>query len=408
VADLFKKYGFAAVLVGALALILAAVGAKEAVDALTGDKARAGAGGPPGGAMAGGPQRPGGGAGGPGGPGGARGEGRGLQVAVAAIEAQPFYDVVQTIGTAQAQESIVVASKVTEVIRAIRFESGDLVNKGQVLVELGSVEQQADLSEARANLEVVKREYDRFAELGERGFAPKARVEEARAAFDRAQARVEALQARIADRTIRAPFAGVMGLRTASPGTLATPGAPIATLDDIRRIKLDFDVPEPQLGRVRSGVDVVATSAAYPGETFSGQVDDIDSRVDPRTRTVKVRAMLDNQDRRLKPGMLLNVRVRTGERSAIAAPEMALLEEGASVYVFRVVEDEGRTTVARAPVTLGARADGMAEILSGLEAGDRVVTEGVQRVRPGMPISVAPALAAPGEAPPAARPARRT
>ncbi len=373
-----KRYGFATVVGGVLVVAALAVGAKIFFDDEKGAGAPAG---PPTQASA----KPSGAGGSPGG-----GRGDAPQVQAAAVEMRSFSDAVQAIGTAQARESIVVTAKVTDVIRAIRFDSGDRVAKGQTLVELANVEQMADLNEARASLEVEKREFERFNSLGESGFAPKARVEEAQAAFERAEARVQALQARIADRTIRAPFAGVMGLRTASPGQLARPGEPIATLDDVSTIKLDFDVPETRLAKLKSGVSISATSAASPGRVFTGVIDSIDSRVNPTTRTVRVRAILPNADTALKPGMLMTVEIQSNPREALAVAEMAVLEQADGAFVFRVLDKDGKTVVERAKITLGARAAGFVEVRDGLTAGERIVTEGVQRVRPGQPIKIAP------------------
>jgi len=234
------------------------------------DKAGDGApgGGPP--AAAGGPVAK---------PGGGRGEVPLVEAAM--VDERQFADVVQALGTAQARESIIVAAKVTDVIRSIAFDSGDRVAKGQVLVVLSSVEQQADLDEARAALASAERDFIRFKDLGEKGFTPKARLDQAQAAYDQAKARVAAQESRMADRVIRAPFAGVMGLRSASPGALVRPGDAIATLDDVSTIKLDFDVPEVHLTKLKPGAALSAVTAAYPGQEFMGKINDVYSRVDP-------------------------------------------------------------------------------------------------------------------------------
>lgn len=360
------KYGFAAVVAGALLLAVGAVAVKGLSAGGKGEAVAA---------------RP---AGGPGGGGG----GEVPIVEAGPVASRAFADTVQALGTAQARESIVVAAKVTDVISAIKFDSGDRVAKGQVLVVLSNVEQEADLAEARAALTSATREYERFKELGARGFAPKARLEQAQASYEQAGARVAALESRMADRTIRAPFAGVMGLRTASPGALVRPGDPIATLDDTSSIKLDFDVPEAHLSRMLRGADLTAVTAAYPDKTFSGRIADVDSRIDPQTRTVKVRAIIENTTGALKPGMLMTVNVAANPRRTIAVPEMAVIETMDGASVFKVVEKDGKTIAKPTKVKLGARAGGYAEVLAGLAEGDRIVTEGVQRARPGQPIRI--------------------
>jgi membrane fusion protein (multidrug efflux system) len=290
---------------------------------------------------------------------------------------------------------------VTDVIRAIRVDSGDRVARGQVLVEMASVEQSADLEEAKAAAVAAERQYERFAQLGERGFAPAARVEAERAAFERAQARVDALQSRIADRLIRAPFAGIVGLRTASPGALVRPGDAITTLDDISLIKLDFDIAESQLGDVRVGAAIAARTAAFPDREFTGVVRDIDSRVNAQTRTIRVRAEIPNRDGALKPGMLMTVQVRSNPRETLAVPEMALIDRSDGAFVFVVqARGEGPPVAVLSEVKTGARQNGLVEIQSGLEPGARIIVEGVQRARSGQPVRV--------EQPDGLRPAQAT
>jgi len=321
-------------------------------------------------------------------------------VTVDTVRLHTFSDEVQALGTAQAFESVTIASKVPDRIRALHFDSGQRVSKGQVLVELASLEQDADLAEAVAQLEADQSELQRIVELSERGFATRAALDAAKAAAARSEARVEALRARIADRTLRAPFAGVLGLRNASVGQLVQPGDEIVTLDDVSRIKLDFEVPENQLTQVRRGVALVAETAAYPGRVFRGEVDQLDSRIDPATRTVRARAVLPNRDGALKPGMLMTVRVKANPHDSLAIPETALLERGEGVFVYRLADESERPPVELARVDIGLRQAGMVEVLTGLAQGDRLVVEGVNRVRPGQPIEPVPArgatMAAPG------------
>lgn len=309
-------------------------------------------------------------------------------VTVTTLAPQPFYDVVQAIGTAQARESIVVSAKVTDVIRTIRFDSGDRVAKGQVLVELSSIEQVADLEEARASREAARRDYDRFKELGEKGFAPAARVEASRAAFEQADARVRAGESRMGDRIIRAPFAGVMGLRSASPGALVRPGDAIGTLDDLSAIKLDFDVAESQIAQARVGAAIAARSSAQPEREFTGTVAEVDTRVNPQSRTLRVRAIIPNRDGALKPGMLMRVEIRSNPRRALAAPEVAVLERSDGSYVFQVSERDGRPVAVPVLVRTGQRVGGLVEILDGVPEGARIIVEGVQRARPGQPVRI--------------------
>ncbi len=378
-ADLFKRFGFAAV----VTLLVVAMALAVAGKSLLGGKGEAGI------------QAAAPGGGGPPGAGKGKGGADAPLVVTGTVVKQPFYDIVRAIGTAQARESIVVSAKVTDVIRAIRFESGDRVARGQVLVQLSSVEQSADLEEARASREAARRDYDRFRELGEKGFAPAQRVEAARAAFEQSDARVRAGESRIGDRTIRAPFAGVMGLRTASPGALVRPGDPIGTLDDTSEIKLDFEVAESQIAQAKVGADIVASSASQPGREFRGRVADVDTRVNAQSRTLRVRALIPNRDGLLKPGMLMTVELRSNPRIALAAPEIAVLERSDGSYLYTLEQREGRDVVVPMLVGTGRRSGGLVEIVSGVAEGVKIVVEGVQRARPNQPVRVAPATSAP-------------
>lgn len=363
-----QRYGFAAAVVGGIALMALAVAGKAL---LGGGEEAAAARAPVGGKMQGG------------------GGGEAPEVRAAVVRRHVFSDAIQAIGTAQSRESIVITPKVADTIRAIRFESGDRVRQGQMLVQLSSVEQQADLAEAQAALEAAQRELNRFRELHERGFLPRARLDAAEAAFDAADARVRAGQSRTADRVIRAPFAGIMGLRTASPGQFVSPGDAIGTLDDISEIKLDFDVAETQIARLAPGVAIVARTAAYPNDEFTGRIAQVDSRIAAQSRTVRVRALLPNRDERLRSGMLMTVEIRSNPREALAVPEVALIDQADGAYVFTVAARDGRPTAQQTRIETGQRVGGMVEIVRGLTEGQQIVVEGVQRVRPGQPVRLA-------------------
>ncbi|HYD88298.1 MAG TPA: efflux RND transporter periplasmic adaptor subunit [Vitreimonas sp.] len=367
----FRRYSFAAVVAAALGLMALVVAGKALLSSGGGEGAAK--------AATSGPGR----AGGLGAPGG------GAIVLAATATMHVFTDGLQALGTAQARESIVLTPKVADTIRSIRFDSGDRVRRGQVLVEMSSVEQAADLAEVRAAHQAAQDELRRYQELYDRGFASQARLDTVRAAAEAAEARLNAGGSRIADRTIRAPFAGIVGLRTASPGQYMRPGDQIGTLDDVSEIKLDFDVPETQIARVRAGVEITARTAAYPDRAFSGRISNVDSRVDPTTRTVRVRAILPNEDEALRPGMLLTVDVRSNPREALAVPEIAILDRADGAYVYRIAAAEGAQLAELVRIQTGARAGGMAEVLDGLNPGDRVVTEGLQSVRPGQPVQIA-------------------
>ena len=417
--------------------------------------------------------------------------GRPTLVTLAPAEVRIFSDRVQVPGTAMANESIVVTSKVQDVVEQVLFESGQYVQKGATLIVLARTEQSADVSgaqrdvaaafddadgvleeaaAARADADAAYNEInavsrdleaarasisealavqtearlnlDRVTTLTERGFASKSRFDGAQAQLQTANARVlvareraagasqrittqekraaaltsraqsveqragsarsraqavsqrsASVQSRLADRTIRAPFSGRLGLRTVSPGQLARPGEALATLDDISQIKIDFDVPESRMSSLQVGTPIVVRSAAVPDQLNRAIVRFVDTRIDPRSRTVRARAYVPNDTGQLRPGMLMSVDLLSPGRSMPAVPEVALLEEGNESFVFvadGVAGPDGSGMKAKkTAVTIGARREGFVEILNGIPVGAPVIVEGLLRLRDGQAIRAA-------------------
>jgi membrane fusion protein, multidrug efflux system len=307
-------------------------------------------------------------------------------VVVEPANRRELVDTVDAIGTAQANESVTLTTKVTDTVRRVNFEDGDFVEAGAVLIELTNREEQALLDEARANLDDANNQLHRLEDLSAHGLAPTSDLDKARSAAAASEARLNTVVARLKDRLIQAPFSGVLGFRAVSPGTLVTPNTPITTIDDISIIKLDFTVPETFLGAMSPGAKVYAVSPSWPDREFEGEVRTIGSRVDPVTRAVTVRAHLPNADRALRPGMLMTVRVVMARREALVVNEGAVFELRGQAYVYTVGDD----LVARQrAIDIGERRFGIVEVRGGLEEGDLVVTEGTIKLRDGMLVRVA-------------------
>ena len=292
-------------------------------------------------------------------------------------------DTVRALGTAHARESVTLTAKVSEIVDQVHFESGQHVQAGQPLVTLRVDAQEAALGEAEATLAEAEEQYRRLEGLAGQKLVARSTLDAQRALREVAAARVRQMRSDISDRHVRAPFAGVLGIRQVSPGALLTPNATIATLDDISHMYVDFQVPESSLSAMVPGARVTATSAAWPGREFTGQVQTTDARIDPNTRAVTVRAVFDNDQSLLRPGMLLDVRLYRPDRQALVVPEIAVVQVGRDSFVYRV-DAEGR--VAQAPVRAGARHAGQAEIVEGLQAGDRIVVDGTGKLRPGVTV----------------------
>ena len=309
--------------------------------------------------------------------------------------ARQINDVVEAVGTTLANESLTITAKVTDAIRQVRFDDGDFVAKGDVLVELTNEEQTALLAEAEANVADARTQHERLKDLLDQGSVPVSEVDEAQARLSAMKARHQAILVRLDDRLIRAPFAGLLGFRQVSAGTLITPGTAITTLDDISTIKLDFSIAESHLGVVQPGLPLTAQSVAFPDRAFPAKVETVGSRVNPVTRAVLVRALIENANLLLRPGMLMTVRLTIASREALTVPETALLQRGGQTFVYTLGEDRRATMTA---IDMGARRGGWIEVRSGLALGTQVITEGVLKVRDGAPVRLAGAEAGAGNA----------
>ena len=296
------------------------------------------------------------------------------------------------LATARANEAIDVTPRISSVVSAIHFEEGQSVEAGTVLVELDSREIRADLDLAEANLRERRSRYGRLETLAASQVVSEVELEEIQAQLQVTEAQVNSARARMEDTVIRAPFSGTVGLRRASVGGLVQPNMVITTLDDISVMKLEFSVPEEYLSVISQGLEIHASSAAWPGRIFTGTVISVDSRVDPMTRSLAVVAQLPNQDGALKPGMFLQAEIARRRENVVLAPESSLVPRQGRQFLYVVAD--GRAEERE--VKLGLRLPGEVEISRGLEAGEEIVTQGVQRLRDGLPVRVANAPAGPG------------
>lgn len=303
-------------------------------------------------------------------------------VTLATVQPARFVERIEAVGTARANEQVTLTAPVTQRIERLNFDDGAYVGRGQVIAVLTQGQQVAQLAQATAVQREARQQLERLEALKARGFATRSAVD-AQVALE-GQARAQAAEARatIADRVVRAPFAGWVSLRNISSGAVVSAGTEIATVSDISRIKLDFAVPETLLAQVRPGQPIQAVAAAYPDQPFRGTIATIDPVLNPQTRAATVRAVLPNGDRKLKPGMLLTVTIEAAARTAPAVPELAVVGEGEQNFVFTVENGKAK----RVRVVTGMRQNGLVEIRQGLRAGQRVVTEGVVKITEGQQV----------------------
>lgn len=306
-------------------------------------------------------------------------------VKAAAAQTMRFVERIDAVGTALANEQVTLSAPVTQRIVKLNFDDGQYIAKGQVVAVLAAGQENAQLAEAGARAQEARQQLDRLNQLQARGFATKSAVDTQQALAAQASAQAAQARASIGDRVIRAPFSGWVSLRNISSGAVVTAGTEIAQISDISRIKLDFAVPETMLSQIAPGQPINAVAAAWPGQPFHGTIATIDPVLNSQTRAVTVRAILDNGDRKLKPGMLLTVTIEAQARMSIAVPEIAVVGEGDQSFVY--VVDKG--AAKRVPVRMGIHQNGMVEILSGLTAGQPVVTEGVVKISDGAKVRLA-------------------
>ena len=317
-----------------------------------------------------------------------------LTVVTGVVGRENFATDIQSIGTVVAMESIDLMPNVTEQIIGLHFEDGQQVKKGDLLATLSDAEEQAALQSAKTTLAEEEREISRLTALVKDGAAPEARLQERQTLAQVAKHRIQEAEAKVADRRLLAPFDGVLGLRRISVGALVTPTTVISRLDKIDVVRIDFSVPETALPHLKPDSEIIAKADGAGGKDFKGKLAHIDSRIDPVTRSVIARAEVKNENLALRPGMLVTVRLAVLPRDSLSIPERALVPVGAQAYVFTIKEDKAK----RLEIKPGRRKPGTVEVLSGVEEGQVVITDGIVGLQDGMPVKVARSFKGPAKA----------
>ena len=305
-----------------------------------------------------------------------------LKVETIPVEMTTFSDTIRAVGTARARRAVELIPEASGRIARIAFSSGDEVQAGDLLLELDSRAEQADLNAALATVTEAQAAFARQERLNQSGSASDATYQTARAALLRAEAERDRAMVALEDRSLRAPFSGVIGLTDLVEGQLVDTSSVIATLDDLSVIEVDFSVPETMLPRLQRGQRIDLTSAAWPGRVFQGNITRIDSRIDAATRSIALRADIPNDDRALAGGMFLQVELVLDEHRRPAIPERALTVEGERNLVL-VVEDD---TARQVEIVTGQQLGGLVEVISGLDPDARIIVTNLHRVMPGMSV----------------------
>ena len=296
-----------------------------------------------------------------------------------------FKDVIESLGTGTSKEAVDITSTVTAKVVQINFNDGDFVEKDTLLVKLDDDKEQAQKAQALININEQQREMQRIEKLAKSRAVSQKNYDEQKTSLARAKTELDIVEVEIADRHLRAPFKGRLGMRLVSLGDLVTPGTKITTIDDISILHVDFSIPEKYFAVLKKGREVEVTNAAYPGKVFKGILTAISPRINEQTRMVSARASIDNKENLLRPGMMFTVRVDMGEPELLMIPERSVtsLGEIQSVYLY-----DPKGFVKRTVVNLGRRKGGRVEVISGIRSGDVIVVEGVSKLTDGMKVKL--------------------
>ncbi|QRM54363.1 efflux RND transporter periplasmic adaptor subunit [Sinorhizobium sp. BG8] len=307
-----------------------------------------------------------------------------VSVEVARAEEVSSTNDIEAIGTLQSDESVQLAPEVAGRIAAIRFNEGQAVKAGEVLVSLDNALAKASEEEIRVRLDLAVANYERAQRMAQNGTGTTRDLDTALAERNTATTLLNSQLVQLSKHDILAPFDGVVGLRNVSTGSYVPIGTTLVNLEKIDVLKVDFKVPEANLQQVRIGQSVEVTVDAFPGKRFTGTIYAIDPMVDVNGRAMSVRARLPNSDLALRPGLFARVMVKgLEERKAVAVPESAVVARGQDRFVWTVVDGKAQ----EAKITIGARRAGVAEV-EGLPAGSTVVTAGHTRLRNGAAVDI--------------------
>jgi multidrug efflux system membrane fusion protein len=315
-------------------------------------------------------------------------------VAIAEAKSEVIPNLLTAVGDLAAVHQVNVTSDVSGRITDIMFTAGSNVKAGQPLVQLFDGPDQGDLASFKAQATVAQLSLDRAKQLASRQFGPQATVDTAQAAFDQANAGIAKTQAIISQKLVRAPFDGELGVRHVEIGQFLTAGTQIVTLTDLSKLYANFTVTEKDSAALKVGQTVRVAVDAYPGRTFEGKINAIEPQIATETRNIRVQATLDNPDRILKPGMFATTTVVLPDKPAVVTvPETSVdyTLYGDSVFLLtEKKEDDGKTslTAVRTFVRTGSRVNGRAAIVSGLNAGDRVVAVGQLKLQSGAAVAI--------------------
>ncbi len=305
------------------------------------------------------------------------------------VTSERWQPTLEAIGSIMPTRGVVVSAEVPGIVRKIYFDSGQAVDEGELLVELDVDVDKAELDALQADRRLAEITRNRLSQIVSDNLGSRSDLDEAQAKLDRTEAEIAAKQAMIRKKSIRTPFAGELGIRIINPGQYLAPGDEIVQLVGLDPIYAEYALPERYLAELHVGQTVTVRVQAYPDTVFEGSIYAISPSIQTASRSVRIRALLENADRRLRPGMFAEVDTLLKERDRVLTlPERAVTYNPYGESVFVVNEADGRKTVALTQIKTGQVRDGRVEIVSGLDEGTEVVSDGHNKLRNGQAISV--------------------
>lgn len=296
------------------------------------------------------------------------------------VSAAPVRQEITVVGSLRAEETVTVKPEIDGRIVQIHVREGQPVKKGARLVTLDAAEYEAQLAANAADIKIAQVSFDRAKELAARQMVSRQELDQLEARLDQAKAQERLIRVQLAKTVITAPFAGVVGLRQVSPGAYVEQGQELFNLEQTNPLQLEFKLPEVHVGTVKPGTSVSLEVDAFPGRRHGAKVFALDAALDPLTRSIPVRARLDNRGGLLRPGMFARVTLSPGAQAqaqGLWVPEQAIWPKGQQSFVYRVVNGKAQLTQVR----LGLRKSGRVQVVEGVKAGDVIVTDGQMKLQ---------------------------
>jgi membrane fusion protein (multidrug efflux system) len=313
-----------------------------------------------------------------------------VEVIAYQVKPKPVQQTLRALGSLQAKDSVNIAASVSDVLRTLHFQDGQMVRKSQLLVELNAQEQLALLEEAKEVAEEAKRQYDRVKEVEGRGNVTKAMVDQYYSDWKTAVAKRKVIEAQISDRRLYAPFAGQVGFHQFSVGAYVPAGSTIVSLDDTSQMKVELLLPSRYLSQLKVDQPVELRTASFPNQVFKGAVFAIAPRLQSNLRMVQLQARVANPQNQLKTNMVVEAQLLMPPQQQLRIPSSAILAIGDHQFVYRLkpIKNKELYQMEKVEIQTGDRGFKQTQVLKGIASGDVIVSQGIMSLRPGALVKI--------------------